>query len=414
MTDGLKLIASILETGSVETLRQTTNDLFMDEEVPVITFVRSHYRRYGQIPSFETVEEQTRRRLPATTEQIQYYLRRVYDRKLFTDISPEFTRLRDSLTGNDMDGVRSQLSRMRSIARDNQPDEDVRDIRQAVRGVMSTYDAVSASSRLSGVPTGFPSLDASTDGYQQGDFVSWVGRASMGKTYILLKQAEFAWQAGYSVLLVTMEMTITQIARRLAAMVSGINPDYIRKGTLSTWAERRLRRTLDNLSHTERFTLYAGGFSKTVEDIELLAQEFNPDIVFIDGVYLLRPSLRRNMSRLERLPEVLDEIKRMTITQNRPIVGTSQFSRKAGSKGKEGTMENIGLSDAFGTHSSLVFAIKQGAPPYQTTRRTIGILKGREGEEGEMHINYQFSPMNFEEVSAEQQHAEGVDLGWMG
>lgn len=412
--DGLKLIASIMETGSVETLRKVDAALFLDDERPVFDFVKRHYRRYAQLPAFNTVEEETGVRLPEIEEQTQYYLKRIFDRKLYGDLTPQFSSLRDSLRNNNMDEAREHIAAMRMLARQNTSDEDIRNLSQAGQSVLRAYEESAARPGVSGVPTGWETLDNITGGYQPGDLVSWIGRMGMGKTYILLSQADYAWQQGYNVLVVTMEMTITQIARRHAGMLAGINPEYIRKGQLSVWARRRLRRQLEDMHFAERFNIYAGGFSKHVEDIEVVAQEFDPDIIFIDGVYLLRPSTSRNMHRLERIAEVLDEVKKMTITQNRPIVTTSQFSRQAGKKGKEGSLETIGFTDAIGMHSSLVFGIKEGAPPHQSSRRQIEIMKGREGEHGEFAINYKFTPINFGEIPPETQQAEAVNLDWMG
>jgi hypothetical protein len=77
-------------------------------------------------------------------------------------------------------------------------------------------------------------------------------------------------------------------------------------------------------------------------------------------------------------------------------------------------MENIGYTDAIGTHSSIVVGIKEGRPPYQDSRRILELMKGREGERGEFDINYNFAPMDFSEIPLEQQEAEGTDLDWMG
>jgi hypothetical protein len=104
----------------------------------------------------------------------------------------------------------------------------------------------------------------------------------------------------------------------------------------------------------------------------------------------------------------------MTITHNRPIVTTTQFSRAAGKKGKEGTLETISFSDAIAQNSSLVFGIKEGKPPNEKTRRSIETMKGREGESAEMETYYKFAPIDFSEVPPEQVSAESVDTDWMG
>lgn len=412
MSDGLKLLGVLLENGSVSSLRQLKVDLFIDDEIPVYQFVRTHYRRYGQLPGVETVEDEVGVRFPNARETLDYYHRRIVDRKLFNEVSAEFATLRSSLKTREMEAVRESIGRMRGVVREQSQDEDPRNFREVGSEVAQDYDDAKNAPGLTGIPSGWRSFDDQTGGYQSGDLISLVARLGMGKTYLLLAQALYAYEMGHSVLVVSMEMTIRQIGRRLAGMYAGVNPEHIRKGRLSTYAERRLRGYMSGLSHADRFNLYAGGFNKKVEDIEILIQEFSPDMVYIDGGYLLRPEVQRNMGRNERVAEVMDVLKRMTLTQERPIFQTSQFSRQAGKKGKEGSLENIGFTDAIGTHSSIVLGVKEGKPPNISSRRVIDVMKGREGEHGEFQVYYRFNPINFGEVPMEVTEGERGDMDW--
>lgn len=415
MSDGKKLVAAVLDTGSVESLRTLGDDLFEDDELAVFQFVKSHFRRYGELPSQRTVEEETRTRLPSAPESVAYYSKRVYDRKLYVQLREEFGSLRDAMQAHNVDQCREVVDRMKSACRIVTPDNDVRNIREASRLVMQQYTQANLNPGLAGIPTGWPRLDEVTGGYQRGDLIAWVARMGLGKTYVMLVQALHAWSLGYNVLIVTMEMTIEQIVRRALGMEAGINPDFIRKGTASNAAMNRLRRYIDTMVNVDRFHVYAGSFSKKVADVEILMHELCPDIVFIDGAYLLRPDLAsRNASRLERVAEVYDGLKKLTITSERPIVTTSQFSRQAGKRGKDGSLETISFSDAIAMHSSIVFGLKEGAPPFERSRRRFEIMKGREGESGEYTMNYLFTPMNFSEIHESQVQAESVELDWMG
>lgn len=98
------------------------------------------------------------------------------------------------------------------------------------------------------------------------------------------------------------------------------------------------------------------------------------------------------VDRFQNIAYVLDDIKQLTIIHERPVVGTTQFGRKAGKGGKKGDTENIGFTDTIGTHASIICSAKHMG---SNNKRTIDILKGREGEEGEYDINYSFSPMDF-------------------
>jgi replicative DNA helicase len=417
MSDGLKLLSLVVENGSAHIVRELDRELFIEDEGNVYDFVRRFYRRYGRVPAIATVEEETGVELPEAEETIDYYIQRVHDRRLYGVVRDSFNDLRDALRNYDMEAAKDVIDAMRSATRVLHSQNDIRTIDEALRDVWREYQYAHENPGISGVPSGWNSYDYRTGGNQAGDLVTWVARPSMGKTYLLLKQANHAWLTGFNVLVVTMEMTIEQITRRAVAMGAGVNPDYMRKGTLSTHAKRRIERFMDTMSGTERFRLFSGGLRKKTSDVDMLIQEYRPDICLIDGVYLMSPEKSRNMNKTEKVSEVFDELKQVTIAQNIPVVVTTQFNRTSGKKGKDGSLENIAFSDAISTHSSLVLSIQEGDAPYQRTRRKVVFLKGREGEQGRFDVNYLFRPIDFEEVaveeSAEAPASESVGVDWM-
>ena len=400
MSDGLKLLGSIIDTGSIHTLREISREWFIDEEVDLYDFLRTHYRRYGQIPSIATVEDELGITIPEAEEVTDYYIARVNDRKLYGIVRDKFNSLKDCLRDFNMESAKEVIAELHAATRVTRTDNDIRNIREAMNDVMAEYEYAHENPGVSGVPTAWSSFDYPTGGCQPGDLITWVARPSLGKTYVLLKQAHVAWQFGYSVLIVTMEMTIEQITRRLAAMHAGINPNYIRKGMLSTYAHRRLTNCIQSLAGADRLRLFSGGLRKTTGDVELLIQEFRPDIVYIDGVYMMQPNTKKAMQKIEKVSEVFDNLKQMTIAHNVPVVVTTQFNRQAGKKGKDGSLENIAFTDAISTHSSLVLSLGEakGSATEAAKKRTIRFLKGREGESGEFEINFKFAPVDFSEI----------------
>lgn len=414
MSDGKKLIASILETGSTQTLRLIDRSLFEENEQALYDYVHSHFSRYGVLPDIGTVESDTRKRLPATDEPVAYYLKKVRDRKLFVLLREGFGDLRESLQRFDTDAAKELIGRLNSSCRTSSPDNDLRSVAEAAEEVLSAYMDAHASPGLSGITTGFPSIDETTGGYQNGDLVSWVARMGVGKTMVLIHQARAARRAGHSVLFVTMEMTITQIVRRYLSMETGVASSYIRKGTLSSSAQQKLSNYVEEIRRADKMNFYAGAFSKSSNDIDTLITELSPDIGYVDGAYLMSPAnITRSASRIDKVAAVFGDLKRMTISHDRPIVCSTQFSRAAGSKGKDGSLETISFSDSIAQNSSLVFGIKEGKPPNEKARRAITTMKGREGEHAEMEINYRFAPTDFSEVQPEQEAAEGADTQWM-
>jgi len=227
----------------------------------------------------------------------------------------------------------------------------------------------------------------------------------------------------------------------MAAHQGGIDPDMVRKGVLSNWAKRRFDEALVTLGQAHNFHFFAGNFNKTVEDVDVLIQELKPDVVCIDGSYLMRPSGGNpRMGRFEAAAYVVDEQKRMALMRERPVVCTTQFGRGAGKGGKDGSIETIGYTDTIGTHASIVIAAKMGKKVSKpivelveedgdfesrvvgykdvTPHRHLELLKGREGESGSFGIRYKFAPVDFSEVPVhialgKQEPAERPSMDYM-
>lgn len=412
MSDGQKLLSCLISNGSVDTLRNMDESLFVRDEIELFRYVQRHYRQWGRLPSASTILQEKGVRLPSADETVEYYLNRLTERNYYNTVRELFDPLRGSLKDMDTARARDIVDQMRRAGRVNNTTSDVRTITEAWEDVYAGYQHAHHSPGMSGVPTGWGYLDDATGGYQNGDLITWVARMGLGKTYLLLFQAYTAWASGFSCLFVTTEMTLAQISRRFYAIATGVHPDFLRKGQLSNRAVRRLTDAVESMVGGERFRIYSAGLNKRVSDIEMLIQEFQPDCVYVDGVYLLKPdAAKKNVGRFERVAEVFDELATLKLSSNKPIVCTTQFSRQAGKKGKDGSLETIGYTDAIGTHSSIVLSIGEGRAPHTVDQRHIEIMKGREGESGAFDTRFGFAPTSFQQVEADEE--DNVNLDWM-
>lgn len=423
MSDGLKLISAIVASEGVGTLTSLDPTMLIDDERIAYDFVRQHFRTYRELPQAQTVQAETGIRLPVANESLTYYVDRVNERYDYNLIRDRFAGLRDGLSARNMEAVSNTLFDMTRVLRrrrgGSSHEGEVIDLREGLQMVASRVQDLRGTGGISGITTGWNKFDSITGGYQNADLITWVGRMGLGKTYVALRQAQKAHDAGENVLFVTTEMGAEQMARRYAALRLGLNPQYLKNGTISSYMERRIRSLASSVVGSERFKVFSVGMNAKTSAIEGLCQEFGPTIVYIDGLYLLRPmEASRNMSRTERVSGVMDDLKGLTLEMNRPVVGTTQFNRAAGKSGREGSLETIGFTDAIGTHSSIVIALKDGPTANPKESRTFDFLKGREGESGEVVINFKFAPLDMEEADmeeiAESAGDEGASVSWMG
>lgn len=431
MSEGLKLLSSIIANSSSGTLIRINDDLFNEAEVPAYDFMRGFYRQYHALPDAATVTSETGIRLPITNEPLQFYIDNVEERKTYNLIRDHFEDLRENLRTLNVEGMSADVEAMSRVTRRATRGRDVLQLNEAMNLVVERIERTRGYGGITGVETDMPRFDLITGGYQNSDLISYIARPGVGKTYLLLRQAQKAHAAGHSVLFVTTEMGLEQIARRYAALELGINPKYLKMSMLDTYTERRLRNLCTEMIAAERFKIFSVGMNSKVSAIEALIDEFRPDIVFIDGAYLLHPNTKQALKRIEKVGEVYDELKKLNLEADIPFVCTTQFNRQAGKDGKDGSLETIGFSDAIGTHSSIVVAIKYGPTEDIKRSRTLEFMKGREGESGGVSMHFQFAPNNFDEFTEEEEAqfagseggsaapgaagagAAAVDVNWM-
>lgn len=416
MSTGLQYIAAAIANGAGNAVLRVDSDLFtLDTEMAAYEFVRQYYRDYRECPTPNAVQESTGVRLPRPEGPLTFHEDLLQERFQFEIVREGYSSLREMIQeGRPAPMVDIMEQTVRRIRRTRRQCGMV-DIGEAMQMSIDRLARLQMQGGMSGVPTPWPSLNIITSGYQNGDLITWVGRTSLGKTMMLLAQAEYAYDAGYSVLFVTTEMVAEAISRRWMAMKWGFDPEALKNAQISTYTLRKMRNLQAELLGRERFRLLPTGMGADLSVVDAALDEMQPDILYLDGVYLMRPSGKAvYRSKTESVSAVFDELKQRNIDANIPFVVNTQFSRQAGKGGREGSLESIGLSDTIGQHSSIVIAVKPGPTDDWRRSRELDLLKGREGEDGKVFVNYLFKPTDLSEMTPEQLqeiHADGPTMG---
>lgn len=407
MSTGLKFISSAIQHQAGNAILRIDSGLFTQEELSVYEYCKNYYRSYREVPTVAMVQENTSARIPRADGPINFWEDELHERFNYDIIRQGFTDLRGLVNqGKPQPMIDVMEDTIRRIRRTRRGGSGLLDIGEAMQLSIDRLEALQMQGGMSGVPTPWPTFNRISSGYQNADLITWVGRTSLGKTMILLAQAEFAYDAGYSVLFATTEMASEALARRWMALKFGYDPDALKSAQISTYTLRRMRAQQTELLGRERFRLLTLGLNGDLGQVEAAIEEIQPDILYLDGVYMVRPSGKAVMrNKTEQVSAVFDELKQRNIDTNIPFVVNTQFSRQAGKGGRDGSLESIGLSDTIGQHSSIVVAIKPGPTDNWHDSRELDFLKGREGEQGKVMINYRFKPTDISELSDEQLEA---------
>lgn len=412
MSVALNLVASLVDspTGLADFLRlMLTPDLFRGpEESSCWDLLSGHTLKYGKIPPRERFIEKGFTLPTGVNDSVDYYADQVRTRHIHYVLKQSLYDAQELLNADKT--LLAQASMTDAVLKLAKSQYQKKLVDFATEGHDIIFNEIK-SKKLQGsnygIKFGWPTLDNMADGLTGGDVVTIVGRPGQGKTYAMLYTASHAWNIqNKRPMFVTMEMKPLAIIQRLAAINAKKPITAIKKGEMSNYMETDLALKLKSYKHKNEFWVVDGGLAATVNDIILMARQLKPDVVWIDGAYLVRGESARQQ-RWERVTEVLERVKgELAEALNIPAIISFQFNRQGGKK--DAGLEHIAYTDAVGQLSSVVLGLGLSDKEDSVealSKRKVEILKGRNGEVGEFMINWTFDNpgpdfMNFTEIQA--------------
>lgn len=417
MTLGSQFLKAVIAQRATQALGDVDESLFLPDdpnELALYQFLRLHVRTYGQVPTADACAQHGFTLPLRAGDNIAYYIEELRTRRKFNIATALHKELFDHLKERRMADVRAVAHRMLHEIDSVQAPNQYSDMSREVANVYAEYEEYRWSSdTLRGITSGWPSCDAATLGFQGGDLVVIVGRPGMGKSYLLIESAHAANLAGKSSMIMSMEMSVKQLAMRWLARRSGVNPHYIRQAELSTWSEGRLREAIQDIQNNcPPVYMESGDMEKSIDGVEDMFNRHTPDIIYLDSAYLFSPSGKKQgfISRWEAITSVINDLKKLALRLNRAIVITVQFNRNVKSSGyKEMDMSDIGDSDAIPRNASVILGVRKHKPPFHNSRRYIQMMKNRDGDVRDFGTLFQFAPVCFEECLIEEDEDEDED-----
>lgn len=183
---------------------------------------------------------------------------------------------------------------------------------------------------ISGVETGFSSIDKVTHGWHNSDMIIIGGRPAMGKTALVVSFAENMAKLGKKVLMCSLEMSREQLCMRLMSMNSGINHEDLISGNMTIEKWKILE---DAIAKFKDMGIYIDDESGINEisfknKVKRYKKEHNIDIVIVDYLQLMNSS-KDFGSKTNNVGHVSTSIKTIAKEFNVPIIVLSQLSREA-------------------------------------------------------------------------------------
>jgi replicative DNA helicase len=229
---------------------------------------------------------------------------------------------------------------------------------------------------LTGVPSGYRTLDALTCGWQRADLIILAARPSVGKTAFAINLALNAASSpikrtGAGIF--SLEMSADQITNRAISSMSRIDYQAITRGRLTDDELRRFNETAQKFA----------GLNIKVDDtpalsiLELRArarrmvEKDGVGIIFIDYLQIMRGlDSSRNTTREQEISKISRDLKALGKELQVPIIALSQMSRGVeGRATKKPQLSDLRESGAIEQDADLVLFLSR--PDYQKKEHEI-------------------------------------------
>jgi replicative DNA helicase len=211
-----------------------------------------------------------------------------------------------------------------------------------------------------GIPSGFPTIDKYTAGWQPGEVIIVAARPGMGKSVFAKDCAE---AAGIPVLYFSLEMSNRELAKRHLSGLSGINFGKVKTADVSEEDVVELLKTVERYENLPIF--YSDKASMSMADIRSLAMGMKIKegigLVIIDYLQLVKPTERLQV-RQQEVADMSRQLKVLAKDLDIPVICLAQVNRECEKRGdKRPILSDLRESGAIEQDADIVaFLYREG------------------------------------------------------
>ncbi len=344
---------------------------------------------------------------------IEYYVKILKQKTIQRDlISAALSILHDSY--DDAVNVDDLIDNAQSkvyAAIQNNVKKDVQEIGSVIKSAMDEIEKMQGQSGLSGVPSGYNSIDRITMGWQKSDLIILAARPSVGKTAFALNIARnAAVDHNMPVAIFSLEMPAIQLAKRLMVSETGLSAEKIKGGkTLEPYEWEQLEFKLKALS---KAPLYVDDtpslpIMEFRTKVKRLVKSKGVRLVIVDYLQLMQGPAELRGMREQEVAAISRTLKATAKELDVPIIALSQLSRQAvqrtGGTGKP-QLSDLRESGSIEQDADMVIFVHR--PDYLGLSETpdgkettqIIIAKHRNGETADIPMRFKSEMVRFVEI----------------
>lgn len=281
-----------------------------------------------------------------------------------------------------------------------------------------TYEKISdlhdpdGKEKYRGVPTGFRDLDNILSGLQPADLVVLAARPSMGKTALALNIAQNVAKKGFSIGIISLEMSKEQLVERMFCSLLSVDSWKLRTGKLSDDDFSKIGNVMDELNQMKIFIddSVGGSLPELKAKARRLKMETGLDVLVIDYLQLMTSggsSSTYQQNRVQEISEISRSLKELARDLSVPIIALSQLSRAVEMRpSKIPQLSDLRESGAIEQDADVVLMMYREDYYEEDCDRPgltdIYIRKHRNGPIGRIELNFRKEQMKFVSVEKDR------------
>lgn len=275
-------------------------------------------------------------------------------------------------------------------------------------------DQISNPKLLTGVPSGFSSLDMVTGGWQNSDLIILAARPGLGKTAFALNLINNAAKRGIGIGFFTLEMSSRQIYQRHLSITSLVNINKIKTRNLLPHEVDCLEYASNDIKKLPIFVDEEAAISlfNLRSKARRMKLKHNIGLIVVDYLQLMTNPTCKG-SREQVVSSIAEGLKALAKTLDIPIIALSQLSRDVEKRGENAKPMLSDLRESGSIEQAANIVMFLNRDDYQKTEAEIDpslantaelrIAKNRDGELREIPLKTDLGtqrfldPMTFED-----------------
>jgi replicative DNA helicase len=266
--------------------------------------------------------------------------------------------------------------------------------------------------RITGLATGYASLDNETAGLQSSELIILAARPSMGKTALALNIAEnVALRQRQPVAIFSLEMSKESLLLRLLSSQARVDAHKFRTGHLNRSDWGKLTASLAELGEAPIWI--DDSASSTVLEMGAKARRLKRDrglsLVIVDYLQLVVPTLnRRSSNRQEEVSSISRALKALAKELKVPVLVLSQLTRAPEREERKPQLADLRESGAIEQDADMVLFInrpnfyKTDIPEEERAKAELIIAKQRNGPTGSLNFVFLSRHTRFEQAAPDE------------